>query len=66
MHKHFVTSANRVCFCPRCAPAWRAWAVVMQAMARHMEQKRTGQVQRLPDKAAEARELADWLAQDVH
>ena len=66
MPKHFVTPANRVCYCPQCAPAWRAWGKVMRAMAQRMERERTGQPQRLPDKAAEARELAEWLDQDVH
>lgn len=34
MPKHFVTPANRVCYCPQCAPAWRAWGKVMRALAR--------------------------------
>lgn len=54
MPKHFVTPTDRVCYCPHCAPAWRAWGKVMRAMA-----------QRMIDKAA-GRALAEWLAQDVH
>ena len=41
MPKHFVTPANRVCYCPQCAPAWRAWGKVMRAMARRIKREQT-------------------------
>ena len=65
MPKHFVTPANRVCYCPQCAPAWRAWGKVMRAMAQRIKREQTAlaaDMRRIQDMS----ELAEWLAQDVH
>ena len=65
MPKHFVTPTDRVCFCPHCGPAWRAWAVVMRAMAAKHRREHTAfaaDMRRILDMS----ELAAWLAQDVH
>ena len=63
--RHYITATNRVCYCPHCGPAWRAWAVVMHAIAAKRRREQTAlaaDMRRILDMS----ELAAWLAQDVH